>query len=338
MNLDDAGYRRSLDSSNLIAAIDALPSAIAAAWAARTALDWPEHWRGVRQVVLAGMGPAGMAAEIAAERLRGICSVPVLTWQEFELPRAANAETLVIALSPEGDEEEAVSAAVAAEEQGAAVAALTRGGELAATAQANGWPVDDVIPNVRGQAAAGPLAVGVLGALTRLGLCPDLAAEVADAAVALSEQQNQLRAGSPVTSNPAKRMAGQLMDRVPLIFAAAPLAGIARHWKSQINVMAKAPAMAEAVPAMDHHTIAGTMHPEALIGKYMVVALRSTFTHPRAQWMVDQTRQVYLTAGFNTDAVEGTGATPLAHMLTALHYGEYAAFYLALCYGADPGA
>jgi len=338
MDLDDAGYRRNLDASNLLAAIDMLPDSITAAWAAGSALEWPERWRGVRQVVLAGMGPAAVAAEIVAERLRGICSVPVITWQDFEMPRAVNADTLVIALSPEGDEEEVASAAVAAEAQGAMVAALTRGGELAATAQANGWPVDDVSPNVRDQTAAGPLAVGVLGALARLGLCPDLTSEVADAAEALRQQQEHLSAEAPVTSNPAKRMAGQLMDRVPLIFAAAPLASIARHWQSQINVMAKAPAMAESVPAMDHHTIVGTMHPEALISKYMVVALRSTFTHPRAQWMADQTRQVYLTSGFNTDAVEGTGATPLAHVLTALHYGEYAAYYLAMCYGADPSA
>ena len=338
MDLDDTGYRRNLDSTNLMAAIGALPGSISAAWAAGQAVDWPERWHGARHIVLAGMGPAAMAAEIAAERLRGICSAAVLTWHNFEMPRAVNAESLVIVLSPEGDDEEAVSAAVAAEEQGADVAALTRGGELAATAQANGWPVDDVIPDVRGQAAAGPLAVGVLGALARLRLCPDLTGEVADSAEALREQQEQLRAEAPVTSNPAKRMAGQLMDRVPLIFAAAPLAPIARHWKSQINVMAKAPAMAETVPAMDHSTIAGTVHPEGLISKFMVVALRSTFTHPRAQWMVDQTRQVYLTAGFNTDAVEGTGATPLAHMLTALHYGEYAAYYLALCYEADPSA
>ena len=26
----------------------------------------------------------------------------------------------------------------------------------------------------------------------------------------------------------------------------------------------------------------------------------------------------------------------LAHMLTALHYGDYMSFYLAICYGADP--
>jgi glucose/mannose-6-phosphate isomerase len=43
-----------------------------------------------------------------------------------------------------------------------------------------------------------------------------------------------------------------------------------------------------------------------------------------------------MTAGFNTDAIEGVGRSPLAHMLTALHYGDYVAYYLALCYGVDP--
>jgi glucose/mannose-6-phosphate isomerase len=322
MRLDDLAHQRTLDSTNLLAAIDALPEAVAAAWTAGAALPLPDYWRGARQVLLAGMGPAALAVEMAKTRLVGVCPAVVLAWHDFDVPSAVSPETLVLALSTEGDDEETVSAALAAEQRGAAVVALTRGGELAKVARANGWIVGDVMTDGRAQTAAGPLA--------------DLSTEVAGAAEAMRRQQAALGAASPVGRNPAKRMAGQLMDRLPLIFAAAPLAPVAQHWKNQINLLAKAPAAAEQVPAMDHHAIAGTLHPEALISKYMVLVLRSTLAHPRAQWLADQTREIYMTAGFNTDAVEGTGATPLAHMLTAMHYGDYAAFYLAMCYGVDP--
>ena len=36
------------------------------------------------------------------------------------------------------------------------------------------------------------------------------------------------------------------------------------------------------------------------------------------------------------DSVEAAGPSRLAHLLTCLHYGDYVAFYLAICYGVDP--
>ena len=43
-----------------------------------------------------------------------------------------------------------------------------------------------------------------------------------------------------------------------------------------------------------------------------------------------------MTAGFNTDAIEASGDGPLAHLFTSLHYGDYAAYYLAIANGVDP--
>ncbi len=40
--------------------------------------------------------------------------------------------------------------------------------------------------------------------------------------------------------------------------------------------------------------------------------------------------------GFTTDSVEAQGKTPLAQMLTCLHFGDYISYYLAMANGADP--
>jgi glucose/mannose-6-phosphate isomerase len=40
--------------------------------------------------------------------------------------------------------------------------------------------------------------------------------------------------------------------------------------------------------------------------------------------------------GFNTDAIEAVGENLLAHQWTALHFGDYVAFYLAIAYGVNP--
>jgi glucose/mannose-6-phosphate isomerase len=40
--------------------------------------------------------------------------------------------------------------------------------------------------------------------------------------------------------------------------------------------------------------------------------------------------------GLNTDFVNAQGETPLAQQWTALHFGNYVAYYLAMLYDIDP--
>ena len=41
-------------------------------------------------------------------------------------------------------------------------------------------------------------------------------------------------------------------------------------------------------------------------------------------------------AGLNTDVFDAKGNSPLAHIWSGLHFGDYMAFYLAMAYGVDP--
>ena len=42
--------------------------------------------------------------------------------------------------------------------------------------------------------------------------------------------------------------------------------------------------------------------------------------------------------GISTDFVDAQGRTPLENLLSILHFGDYAAYYLAMAYGIDPTA
>jgi glucose/mannose-6-phosphate isomerase len=143
MQLDDLAFFQALDSSHFLLAINELPDQIGIAWEYGAAFDLPWDSRHVQQVVIAGLGSAAIAAEIAVARIAGECQVPVVVWRDFDMPAFVGPETLVLALSPDGDDEETLSAALAAQQRRAKVAAITRGGELAGAAEANGWPMAD---------------------------------------------------------------------------------------------------------------------------------------------------------------------------------------------------
>jgi glucose/mannose-6-phosphate isomerase len=40
--------------------------------------------------------------------------------------------------------------------------------------------------------------------------------------------------------------------------------------------------------------------------------------------------------GVGTDIIDAEGKTPLENIWTALHFGDYMAYYLAMSYGIDP--
>jgi glucose/mannose-6-phosphate isomerase len=336
MNLDDLGYLKSLDSQNFLHDIDALPDQVASAWALGQSQPLPEAYRQAQRIVITGMGGSAIGGTLAQALVAGECRAPIAVVRDYALPAFAGPGTLVIASSHSGNTEETLAATEAAIERGALLLAITRGGKLAALAESRGAPVWRFEHAGQPRSAVGFSFMLTLAVLARLGLIADPSAQVADAVAAMCAQQARLHADVPVVHNPAKRMAGQLMERYAAIFAAGHLAPVARRWKGQINEVGKAWAAFDELPEMDHNTVVGTMYPEALIGKFMVLFLRSAHDHPRNRLRATVTREIFMTAGFNTDMIEADGPSPLADMLTTLHFGDYTAFYLAIAYGVDP--
>ena len=173
------------------------------------------------------------------------------------------------------------------------------------------------------------------------GLIPDPSKELARAVAAMKRQQETLRAETPVAQNPAKRMAGQLMGRWVNVFGSGLLAPVARRWKTQINEIAKAGAGFEVLPEADHNTLAGLSNPEDVLSHTFTIFLRApsettNSTHPRNRLRADLTRQTFMLEGLNTDFFDAQGDSPLAHVWTALHFGDYTAYYLAMAYGVNP--
>ncbi|MQC27352.1 MAG: bifunctional phosphoglucose/phosphomannose isomerase, partial [Chloroflexi bacterium] len=255
----------------------------------------------------------------------------------YSLPAwAAGEETLVICSSHSGNTEETLSAFAAARSRGCRILAVTTGGQLAESAQqavAALWTFEH-----QGQPrTAVAYSFGLLlAAVHRLGLVPDPAGDVADAAAAMKAQQANFLPEIPDVHNPAKRMGGQLMGRWITIWGAGLMAPVARRWKTQINENAKAQATFEMLPEGDHNTLQGIMQPDEMFDATMTIFLRAKHNHPRDELRTEHTRMAVMLQGQNTDSIVGEGETRLANQWTALHYGDYASYYLAMAYGIDP--
>lgn len=336
MNLDDLQAFQEIDPNNMLAAIDELPDQLEQAWELGQRLPLGDIG-GIQQIVIAGMGGSAIGADLLSAYVAPMVMVPVIVWRNYDLPAYAFGEdTLVISSSHSGNTEETLSAFEAAWEAGAQVLAITTGGELAWRAENVGVPVWRFEHDGQPRAAVGFSFGLLLGLLSRLGVIPDPEPELEEALQALRAQQAGIRADVPVAENPAKRMAGQLMGRWPTILGADFLAPVARRWRGQISELAKAVAQFEELPEADHNMVAGVENPEALFAQTMLVFLQGEAQHERNELRVQVTRQVLMLEGFNTDVIHAKGDSRLAQQWTALHFGDYTAYYLAMAYGVDP--
>ncbi len=342
MNLDDFQAFKQLDPRNMLAEIDGLPAQLQKAWElglAQETRSLPGNGS-LRQVVISGMGGSAIGADLLAAYIAPVCKIPVIVHRDYGLPAwARGAETLVIASSHSGNTEETLDSFDAALKNGCRLLAISTGGELAERAAAVKIPLWRFEHKGQPRAAVGFSFGLLLAAFSRLGLidAPEkIKAEVVTTVEAMKKQQENLRAEVPVVRNPAKRQAGQLMGRWVNIFGAGILAPVARRWKGQLDELAKAGAGFEILPEADHNTLAGLCNPEEIMSRTISLFLRAPSDHPRNRLRLDLTRQAFMLEGLNADVYDAQGESPLAHIWTALHFGDYTAYYLAMAYGADP--
>ncbi|UYN90911.1 MAG: bifunctional phosphoglucose/phosphomannose isomerase [Anaerolineales bacterium] len=335
MNLNDLEQLKALDPEGMIGHINGLPDQLAAAWQLGQNLPLPD-WQDVKQIIVAGMGGSAIGADLLAAYGEPQLKASLTTHRDYGLPAWVNSDTLVVCSSHSGNTEETLEAYQAAKAAGSRILVVCTGGKLAELALKDGNPLWQFDHKGQPRTAVGYSFGLLLALVSRLGLLPDPAAEVADAVAAMKAQQASFVAEVADTSNPAKRMGGQLMGRWVTVYGAGLMAPVARRWKAQINENSKAAASFEFIPETNHNALQGLMQPEAQFNASMALFLLAAHDHLRNQKRTQLTRTAVMVEGQNTDMITATGSTRMANLWTALHYGDYVSFYLAMAYGYDP--
>jgi glucose/mannose-6-phosphate isomerase len=291
----------------------------------------------VRQVIVAGMGGSAIGADLLKAYIAPLSTISIDIHRDYGLPAwAEGPETLVIVSSHSGNTEETLSAMDAALERGCSLLAISTGGKISELAKENG--TDLWIFQHKGQprAAVGYSFCLLLNVFTRLGFIMDPTEELNDAIAEMKKQRELFSVEIPDHQNPAKRLAGQLVDRWVSVFGADLLAPVARRWKGQISEIAKAWGQYEDLPEADHNTLAGVINPEPVLVKTIALFLQADGNHPRNQRRIELTKKNFMVEGINTDLIQAIGESRLAQMWTIIQFGDYTAYFLAMAYGVDP--
>lgn len=336
MNLNDHQDFAKLDTQNMLGEMNGLPEQLMGAWQEAEALPMDEY-KGIDQIVVAGMGGSAIGADLVKAYIAPLSTVSLEVHRDYGLPAWVDGpETLVIVSSHSGNTEESLSALETALERNCSLLAISTGGKIADRARESGVGLWVFKHKGQPRAAVGYSFALLLNVFTRLGFIPDPLPEIEETVHAMKEQRDHLAPHLPDHQNPAKRMAGQMIDRWVSVFGADLLAPVARRWKGQISEIAKAWGQFEDLPEADHNTLAGVVNPETVLLKTLALFLKSDHNHPRNQRRIELTKKNFMVEGISTDLIQARGECRLAQMWTLIQFGDYTAYYLAMAYDVDP--
>ena len=303
----------------------------------RQAENWaiPASFGSAKKLVFSGMGGSGQAGAIIKDLALGVSPWPIELVKDYTLPKWVDHETVVVAVTYSGATEETLSTIIDAHEAGAKVLILTTGGPAASLARKYKLPCfeHDYASQPR---VALPVHLGILLSLSvRLGLV-----EIADSTL---DQLPLLGARlasqyGPETStkvNAAKQLAGELIDRVPVIVGDGALSAVATRWKAQFNENAKGPAYSELLPEMNHNALMGTGDPAGKSNLYWLL-LDSAFTHEQNKNRQVLTERFLRGRRLSVRRLSWPASDALTEIVEAVIFGDWVSYYTALLRGVDP--
>jgi glucose/mannose-6-phosphate isomerase len=325
------------DPHGMFKHIAGLPDQCAAAWRDAQAVPLPESFKRVNQVVICGMGGSAIGGALLQALAAPSARIPIHVVRDYTLPAFVHGEaTLVIGSSYSGNTEETIAAFSQAHDRRCQLLGLATGGAIEEMAAQFSAPFLRIQYESYPRAALGYSFVPLIHFASRLGWIEDQSAHLTQATAIMRAWNVELGLESPVVKNTAKRMAGQMMGRLVIVYGAGLFAEVARRWKGQVNENAKQFAAFEALPEADHNALLGSTFPETMAGRLKVIFLTGSRDHPRNAARVGITRQILMTQGCDTDVLTARGESALAQMLSLIQLGDWISGYLGVLNGADP--
>jgi glucose/mannose-6-phosphate isomerase len=291
---------------------------------------FPEEYKNIKNVVIAGMGGSAYGGHIIQSLFHESHSVPITVNSDYHLPGFANEDTLVLLTSYSGSTEEVLACGEEAITRHAKIAGFSSGGKL-------GEFLKDTYPgftfnpqfNPSGQPRLGTgyMVMSTIALLRSLGV------------VAISDDEankaiEELRENKDTIQKAAMDIAEKLQGYLPVIMAAEFLNGNAHIMRNQFNETSKSFAAYAAIPELNHHLMEGLKNPEG--HKLITLLLTSDMYSPKIQKRVDLTKDVIGQNNITVVEYKAVGSSKLSQVLNVLSVGGYITVYLALLYGLDP--
>lgn len=335
--LDSPDIYRRLDHEDLLGRMVKLPEQLEAAWEATATATLPPSFARPERVVVLGTGDAGISGSL----LRALAvdlgaHTPVFVVRGHMLPAVVNRRSLVLACLASGHADETISALRDVIAAGIPCGVISTGARCAQLAREHRIPAFTSDWESDPRAALGWSLGTLLALCARCGVLSRTARDLPRALDAMRIMRARIKPDVPEARNPAKQLARRLAGRLPLVVGAQALAPVAHRWRTQISENARSWAIADELPEMNHDAHAGFKLPHHVLPLLHAVFLRHASMHERTRLRVDATVAEMRGSGVTAEVLDIPGPSVLAQQLSAVQFGDFVSYYMALLIGVPP--
>lgn len=287
-----------------------------------------KHHAPFRSVFISGMGGSGIGGNFVQEFVRPFCKLPVVVSKGYQAPAWVNKHTLAICSSYSGNTEETLSTFHQLQSAGAKVVCIASGGKLIEYAKSQG--IDYVqLPNnwSSPRACLGYSIVAQLGVLRAAKLVPlKLFTSVKAARKLLAKDDADIQ-------KKAKKIAGFLVEKTPVLYITDHMEAVAVRWRQQINENAKMLCWHHVVPEMNHNELVGWRNNRPDLA---VIWLRNRDDFPRSAVRMNINKEIV--EHFTATSVEvwSKGKSNIEKAFYLVHLGDWVSYFLAELRNVDP--
>ncbi|MFH1509253.1 MAG: bifunctional phosphoglucose/phosphomannose isomerase [bacterium] len=317
--------KQSVDKSNMYQVINNFPNQF------KKALKFS---KGVKakgskysKAIILGMGGSALPGDIINLVISGEFKLDVV--RTYDLPEGLEKENVLIILSSySGNTEEPLEAAEKAKNLGLDIVGVAVGGKVVEWCEENNYPYVKY-PNdgeyFQPRMANGYAFTSILQVLINSGCVLPKDKEINNLIKFLESYD---------VKNEAKKLAGEIKGVVPIIYCSDPYKNaVARIVKIKINENSKTPCFYNYYPESNHNEINGYENSPI---KFYFITFFDPKDHPRILKRMEVTNKLYEEKGHKTTMIKMLGENKLEKAYSAIVFGDWLSYYLALEYGIDP--
>ncbi len=337
--LDDRSGITELDKSNMLGSIESLADQVRQAWTDVNKVTFTPKDE-IRNVVVAGMGGSALGADVAKHLFKSQLTVPLDVVNSYHLPAYVNKNTLVILSSYSGGTEEILNCAVEAKAKNAQIMVIAAGSKLAEIAKTENYPIylinPEFNPSNQPRMAIGYSITGLLGLLSKAGVCTLSDLEVQEIITTIISTNERCHVAVTQEQNPSKLLAFTALDRRPIIVVSDFLTGAAHAAANQFNENSKAYADYKVVPELNHHLMEGLRFPNSNTTTHVFVLVQSDLYDSAVAKRMLLTQKVIEQNGIETMTLKLVAESQLTQAFELITILAYATFYLSMLENIDP--
>lgn len=343
INLDDRdAVLKTQGGDKVLISVDSLSEQLKTSFNEAYAIDYPQEYQQVKNIVVSGMGGSRFPALIIRELFKEQITVPYVINDDYHLPGFVNQKSLVVLSSYSGTTEEVVTNGKRAKEMGARITGVTAGGEvehLLKEHNETGYVFNPVYnPSGQPRIGFGYSVGGHLGLLMKLGFLSLDKKEVDAALENLPSLLASFTLALPKNQNPAKQLAEKLQERYPYYLVAEHLIGVGNAVQNQTNETAKSISSYRVIPELNHHMMEGLKFPSEHAKMALFILFYSSLYSPSIQKRFSITKDVIEQNHIETVQYKLKGKTKIEQAFELMGFGSYLTMYLSVLYGQDPSA